>query len=85
MSDKNATGARLFDIRRVLGGLFIVYGVLITIVGLVDSPGQVAKSQGVRINLWGGLVMLAFGLLMLLWQWLRPVRPPGGDEDRPVD
>ncbi len=78
--DKNATGARLFDIRRVLGALFIVYGVVIGIVGLVDSPSQVAKSQGVRINLWGGLVMLAFGLLMLLWQWLSPVRPPDEEE-----
>jgi quinol-cytochrome oxidoreductase complex cytochrome b subunit len=79
---KNATGARLFDIRRVLGGLFVVYGVLIGIVGLADSPGQVAKAQGVRINLWGGLVMLAFGLLMLLWQWLSPVRPDREEEER---
>jgi hypothetical protein len=79
--EKSTTGARLFDIRRVLGGLFVVYGVLIGIVGLVDSPGQVAKAQGVRINLWAGLVMLAFGLLMLLWQWLRPVRPAGEEEE----
>ena len=37
-----------------------------------------------RINLWAGLVMLAFGLLMLLWQWLRPLEPPTTEEAREV-
>lgn len=27
----SATAARLFDIRRIIGGLFVVYGVIVTI------------------------------------------------------
>ncbi|GAA2617884.1 hypothetical protein GCM10010399_56120 [Dactylosporangium fulvum] len=67
-----ARAARLFDVRRVIGGLFTVYGVIVTIVGLFDSKAEIDKAAGVRINLWIGLGMLALGLLFLLWQWLRP-------------
>ena len=73
--------ARLFDVRRVIGGLFVVYGVIVTVIGLFDSPAEIDKAQGVRINLWMGLAMLALGLLMLLWLRLSPPEAPvGGDE-----
>ncbi|MFF5175022.1 hypothetical protein ACFY3U_20620 [Micromonospora sp. NPDC000089] len=81
---KRSAAARLFDIRRVIGGLFVAYGVIVGLAGLFDSSAQIDKAQGVRINLWAGLVMLAFGLLMLLWQWLRPVEPPTTEEAREV-
>ena len=68
--------ARLFDVRRVIGGLFVVYGVIVTLLGLFDSKAEIAKAQGVRINLWMGLGMLALGLLMLLWLRLNPAAPP---------
>jgi sulfite exporter TauE/SafE len=71
-----SAAARLFDIRRVIGGLFVVYGVIVGLIGLFDSPADIAKAQGVRINLWAGLLMLLFGLLMLAWQWLRPTEAP---------
>ncbi|TDC29308.1 hypothetical protein E1211_26220 [Micromonospora sp. 15K316] len=73
---RRSAAARLFDIRRVIGGLFAVYGVVVTLMGVFDGQAEIDKAQGVRINLWAGLVMLAFGLLMLLWQWLRPAEPP---------
>ena len=72
MSDERKA-ARLFDVRRVIGGLFVVYGLVIGLAGLFDSPAEVAKAQGVRINLWTGLVMLLLGVLFLLWQWWRPL------------
>jgi hypothetical protein len=72
----SASAARLFDVRRVIGGLFVLYGLVVGIVGLADSPGQLTKAQGVRINLWAGLAMLGFGALMLLWQWLAPAGAP---------
>jgi hypothetical protein len=75
-SETAKTAARLFDVRRVIGGLFTVYGVVVTIVGLLDSKAAIAKAQGVRINLWTGLGMLALGLLMLGWQWWRPAEAP---------
>jgi hypothetical protein len=68
--------ARLFDVRLVIGGLFTVYGVIVGVIGLFDTPAEIAKSQGVRINLWMGLGMLALGLLMLLWLRLNPLPTP---------
>ena len=73
--------ARLFDVRRVIGGLFVVYGLIVTGIGLFDSPADIDKAQGVRINLWTGLAMLALGALFLLWQWLRPAEAPSAPAD----
>jgi hypothetical protein len=66
--------ARLFDVRRVIGGLFVVYGVIVTTVGLFDSPAEIRKAAGVRVNLWTGLGMLVLGGIFLLWQWWRPLK-----------
>jgi hypothetical protein len=79
MSDPTAK-ARLFDVRRIIGGLFVVYGLLVGAIGLFDSPEQIDKAQGVNINLWAGLAMLVLGALFLLWQWLRPADVPSGGE-----
>jgi sulfite exporter TauE/SafE len=78
------SAARLFDVRRIIGGLFTVYGVIVTVVGLLDSGAQLTKARGVRINLWVGIAMLAFGLLFLAWGLLRPVNlgEARGAEDR---
>jgi hypothetical protein len=84
--DKRSAAARLFDIRRVIGGLFVVYGVLVGGAGLFDSSAEIDKAQGVRINLWAGLAMLVLGLLFLLWQWWRPAEPPRPtDESEPAE
>ncbi|MBT3152815.1 hypothetical protein HTV45_18375 [Streptomyces sp. CHD11] len=76
LETKSTTAARLFDIRRIIGGLFVVYGVIVTIAGFTASDADIDKAQGVNINLWTGLGMLALGLLFLLWLWLRPTAPP---------
>ncbi|WP_242624398.1 hypothetical protein [Micromonospora kangleipakensis] len=68
----------------MIGGLFVAYGVIVGLVGLFDSPAEIDKAQGVRINLGAGAAMLVFGLLLLLWQWLSPVRPPSTEEAREV-
>ncbi|MFI9172126.1 hypothetical protein [Streptomyces lincolnensis] len=73
---KSATAARLFDIRRIIGGLFVVYGVIVTIAGLTDSDAAISKAQGININLWTGLGMLLLGLFFLAWLKLRPTAPP---------
>jgi hypothetical protein len=70
--EKRSAAARLFDVRRVIGALFVVYGVIVTLLGIFDSAAEIDKAQGVRINLWMGLSMLALGGLFLLWQWWRP-------------
>jgi xanthine/uracil/vitamin C permease (AzgA family) len=86
-TERRSAAARLFDVRRVIGGLFTVYGVIVTLVGIFDSDAEIEKAQGVNINLWTGLAMLALGLLFLVWQWLRPAQapaPPPEDDDRPL-
>jgi hypothetical protein len=88
MTTDKAKAARLFDVRRVIGGLFVVYGVIVTLIGVFDSPGELAKAQGVRINLWAGLGMLTLGLLFLAWQWWRPVQveaEPDTADEKPPD
>jgi len=75
-AERRSAAARLFDVRRVIGGLFVVYGVIVTLMGLFDSDADLEKAQGVRINLWAGLGMLALGALFLLWQWWRPAQAP---------
>jgi hypothetical protein len=74
--EKMSAAARLFDVRRVIGGLFVVYGVIVTALGLFDNKAEIDKAQGVRINLWMGLAMLALGLLFLLWLRLSPPGTP---------
>ncbi|GAA0573900.1 hypothetical protein GCM10010172_68120 [Paractinoplanes ferrugineus] len=78
MADEARTSkaARLFDVRRVIGGLFVVYGVIVTLLGIFDNQAEIDKAQGVRINLWMGLAMLVLGLLMLLWLKLSPPEVP---------
>ncbi|MGW8064636.1 hypothetical protein ACVV2G_20775 [Streptomyces ziwulingensis] len=76
LETKSVTAARLFDIRRIIGGLFVVYGVIVTIAGFVASDDDIDKAQGVNINLWTGLGMLALGLFFLAWLKLRPTAPP---------
>jgi len=74
---KMSAAARLFDVRRVIGGLFVVYGVIVTLLGIFDNKSEIDKAQGVRINLWMGLAMLALGVFFLLWLRLNP--PPAPD------
>ena len=74
--ERMSSAARLFDVRRVIGGLFVVYGIVVTLIGIFDSKAQIDKAQGVRINLWMGLGMLALGLFMLVWLRLNPPKAP---------
>jgi hypothetical protein len=78
--------ANLFDLRRIIGGLFVLYGIVLTILGIGDSQAEVDKAAGVRINLWMGLGMLALGILFLIWAFTRPLGEQlaeGEDDDEP--
>jgi hypothetical protein len=72
---RTARIANRFDIRRIIGGLFLVYGVTLTIVGIVGSHAVKTKAAGVNVNLWTGLAMLVVGGLMIFWALSRPVMP----------
>ena len=71
--EAKSSAASLFDIRRVIGGLFTLYGVLVLGAGLFDGSNAKEKASGMNINVWTGLGMLLLGLGMLAWMALRPV------------
>jgi hypothetical protein len=71
--EAKSSAASLFDIRRIIGGLFTLYGVLVLGAGLFDGSNAKEKASGIDINIWTGLGMLLLGLGMLAWMALRPV------------
>jgi hypothetical protein len=71
--DTTRRAVNLFDLRRIIGGVFVIYGLLLTILGLFDSQEEIDKAAGVNINLWAGLGMLVFGILMITWALTRPL------------
>ena len=73
-----AKQADRFDISRIIGGVFTVYGLLLTLMGIFGSHHIKTKAAGINIDLWTGIGMLVFAGLMLFWALSRPV-----SRDRP--
>jgi hypothetical protein len=67
--------ANRFDIRRIIGGLFVLYGVILIVTGIVGSDEVKNKAAGINVDLWTGLGMLVVGILMIFWALSRPVAP----------
>jgi hypothetical protein len=55
------------DIRLPIGGMFATVGLMLTIYGVATGGDArlYERALGVNINLWWGIAMLAFGLVML--------------------
>lgn len=53
------------DIRLPIGLLFGILGLLLVGYGLLSDPAIYARSLGMNVNLGWGLVLLAFGAVML--------------------
>jgi hypothetical protein len=70
-----AKTANRFDIRRIIGGLFVLYGVVLIVTGVVGSDEVKNKAAGINVDLWTGLGMLVVGILMIFWALSRPVAP----------
>ncbi len=70
-----ARAANRFDIRRLIGGVFLLYGLILLVLGLVGSHTVKHKAAGINIDLWTGIGMLIFGALMIAWALLRPTVP----------
>ena len=75
--------ADLFDVRRVIGGLFAVYGVILLIASFFASDEDVERAQGINANLWVGLALLATAAIFFVWALRAPVGAQlvGADED----
>jgi uncharacterized membrane protein len=72
--------AKLFDLRTFIGALFLIFGVIVTIVGIGASDADIRKAAGINLSLVLGLVMLAMGLVFLVWMLLRPPQVLRGHE-----
>ena len=68
-----ARAANLFDVRRFIGGLFLIYGLILLVLGLGASDADVEKAAGVNVNLWTGLAMLIVAAIFIAWAFLRPL------------
>ncbi len=57
------------DIKLPIGLMFSLIGILLTIYGLAtgSDAAMYARSLNVNINLWVGVSMLVFGVIMLIF------------------
>jgi len=62
------SGVASLDLRYPLGGLFIALGLILTGYGLATRGNLeiYARSTSVNINLWWGIIMLVFGVLLVM-------------------
>jgi hypothetical protein len=72
-SRRAAQAANLFDLRRIIGGVFVIWAVLLIILGITGSDAEVHKAAGININLDAGLGMLVVGIFFLVWAFTRPL------------
>lgn len=69
----------LFDLRWILAVLFGIYGIVVTLLGLLAHAKTVTASGqdiGVNVNLWTGVPMLVVAIAFAAWALLRPLVPP---------
>ena len=77
--------ANLFDLRRLIGGLFAVYGVILVVLGLGASEAEKQKAAGWNLNLYVGLAMLVVAAFFLAWALLRPLSEELEEADEPPE
>ena len=54
------------DVRLPIGLMFSLFGLILTVLGLVKGSEQTQRLFGLNLDLAWGLVILAFGLVMLV-------------------
>jgi hypothetical protein len=72
----------LLDIRKIIGGLLGVYGLLLLGAGLLASEADKEKAAGVNINLWVALALLVASALFFAWGFTRPLVDELDEEER---
>ena len=75
--------ANLFDLRRLIGGLFLIYGVILVILGIGASDAEIDKAAGWNLNLSVGIAMLVVAALFLVWAFTRPLADQLEENEQP--
>jgi len=65
-----------WDVRLPIGLMFTIFGAILTCYGLASDRAIYERSLGIDVNLWWGLVVLAFGLVMLTFALRSKRRAP---------
>jgi len=65
------------DLRLPIGGLFGIFGLILTVFGIAGPKAIYTQSLGIDVNLWWGIVMLAFGAVMGGLGWRASKGGPG--------
>lgn len=67
--------AGAFDVRNFIGALLAIFGVILTIAGIVGfTPDEAERTGGVDANLWTGIGLIIAAAVFLIWAKLRPIR-----------
>jgi len=71
--ERELRAATLFDIRRIIGGLFLLYGITLTVLGLGASDEDIQRAEGVNVNLVVGITLLIMAAMFIGWALWRPL------------
>jgi hypothetical protein len=63
----------LLDIRRIIGGLFLLYGIVLTVLGHGASDADISRAHGVNVNLAVGISLLIIASMFIARALLRPL------------
>ena len=73
----------LLDIRRIIGGLLGVYGVILLLAGIFGSDAEKNKAAGLNINLYVGIALIVASALFWFWALSRPLTEELKEAERP--
>lgn len=75
--------AGAFDVRNIIGALLGIYGVILTLAGLLGEH-EPEKTGGINANLWTGLALVAVSAFFIGWARWKPIVVPA-QVDAPDD
>ena len=79
---REARAANLFDIRRIIAGLFLLYGVILVVMGLGASEADKRRADGINVNLSVGIALLIIAAFFTTWALMRPLGRELEEADR---
>ena len=71
---KGMREGHVLDLKLPIGWLLSAYGLLLLVYGLVTKRELYAKSLGINVNLWWGILMLVVGAAFLLFALVKKGR-----------